>query len=88
MFCPTKRFLESAFSNSRRMAPDFGMDPKQLSAYHADLNGDQRQQIQKNLKSGEIKVVFTTNAFEIGLDVGRLDGVIMAGFPQSMMSAW
>ena len=88
VFCPTKRFLETAFSNSRRKAPDFGLDPKQLSAYHADLKGEQRQDIQKSLKSGEIKVVFTTNALEIGLDVGGLDGIIMAGFPPSIMSAW
>lgn len=88
VFCPTKRFLEAAFSNSRRKAPDIGMDPQQLSAYHADLNGEKRQQIQEDLKTGEIKVVFTTNALEIGLDVGGLDGIIMAGFPPSIMSAW
>ena len=88
VFCPTKRFLEAAFSNSRRRASDLGMDPGQLSAYHADLNGEKRQQIQEDLKSGEIKVVFTTNALEIGLDVGGLDGVVMAGFPPSIMSAW
>ena len=88
VFCPTKRFLETAFSNSRRKASEFGVDPDLLSAYHADLNGEKRQQIQENLKSGAIKVVFTTNALEIGLDVGGLDGVIMAGFPPSIMSAW
>ena len=33
-------------------------------------------------------MVFTTNALEIGLDVGGLDGVILAGFPPSIMSAW
>ncbi len=88
VFCPTKRFLEAAFSSSRRKAMEIGLDREQLSAYHADLNSEQRQQIQESVKSGDIRVVFTTNALEIGLDVGGLDGVILAGFPPSIMSAW
>lgn len=88
VFCPTKRFLEAAFSNSRRKAADLGLDPDKLSAYHADLNSERRQQIQEKTRSGDIRIVFTTNALEIGLDVGGLDGVILAGFPPSIMSAW
>ena len=88
VFCPTKRFLEAAFHNSRRKAEDAGFAGDQLTAFHADLKAEQRQQIQQRIKSGEIRVVFTTNALEIGLDVGGLDGVILAGFPPSIMSAW
>ena len=88
VFCPTKRFLEAAFRDSRRKASELGLDPGQISAYHADLKPDQRQEIQENIKAGHIRVVFTTNALEIGLDVGGLDGVILAGFPPSVMSAW
>ena len=88
VFCPTKRFLEAAFRESRRKATDMGLDAEQLSAYHADLNSEHRQKIQERIKAGDIRVVFTTNALEIGLDVGGLDGVILAGFPPSIMSAW
>ena len=88
VFCPTKRFLEAAFSNSRRKAAEHGLEPEQISAFHADLKPDQRQAIQEKIKAGRIRVVFTTNALEIGLDVGGLDGVILAGFPPSIMSAW
>ena len=88
VFCPTKRFLESAFRDSRRKAVELGLDPAQVSAYHADLKPEQRQVIQEDIKAGNIRVVFTTNALEIGLDVGGLDGVILAGFPPSIMSAW
>lgn len=88
IFCPTKRFLEAAFENCRRSAPEHGLDPGQISAFHADLKPDHRQQIQEKIKAGEIRIVFTTNALEIGLDVGGLDGVILGGFPSNIMSAW
>ena len=88
IFCPTKRFLEAAFSSCRRSAIELDMDPEQLSAFHADLKPERRQEIQEKVKAGEIRVVFTTNALEIGLDVGGLDGIILAGFPSSIMSAW
>ena len=88
VFCPTKRFLEAAFSACRRTALELGMEPDQLSAFHADLKPERRQEIQEKVKAGTIRVVFTTNALEIGLDVGGLDGVILAGFPSSIMSAW
>lgn len=88
VFCPTKRFLELAFSNSKRKASELGLEPDHITAFHADLKPEARQRIQQRIKSGEIKVTFTTNALEIGLDVGGLDGVILAGFPSNIMSAW
>jgi DEAD/DEAH box helicase domain-containing protein len=88
VFCPTKRFLEESFRNCRRAAADRGLDAGKISAFHADLKNDSRQDIQQRIKSGDINVVFTTNALELGLDIGGLDGVILAGFPPSIMSAW
>ena len=88
IFCPTKRFLEAAFTASRRKAGERNLDSEQIAAFHADLKPDHRQEIQEAIKAGKIRVVFTTNALEIGLDVGGLDGVILAGFPSNVMSAW
>ena len=88
VFCPTKRFLSDASINCQRKATEHKLDPSAISDYHADLKSEQRQQIQEKVKAGEIRVVFTTNALEIGQDIGGLDGVILAGFPPSIMSAW
>ena len=88
IFCPTKRFLEEAFRNCRRKAIEQQIDPSRISAFHADLTGDDRQKIQEKIKAQVISVVFTTNALELGLDIGGLDVVILAGFPPSVMSAW
>lgn len=88
VFCPTKRFLENAFLKTRSKAEDEGIEPSRVSAFHADLKNDKRQDIQQKIKAGEINIVFTTNALELGLDIGGLDGVILAGFQASIMSAW
>lgn len=88
VFCPTKRFLEAAFAGAKRRAVEKGLNPDEISAYHADLKSEHRQEIQERVKSGAVRVVYTTNALEIGLDIGGLDGVILAGFPSSIMSAW
>ncbi len=88
VFCPTKRFLEDALRNCKRKAEEQGLNPDQISPFHADMKSDDRREIQQKIKDGEIRIVFTTNALELGLDIGGLDGVVLAGFPSNIMSAW
>lgn len=88
VFCPTKRFLEDAFAECRRKVKARKSDPEAVSGFHADLKQEDRQKIQQSIKAGDVRVVFATNALELGLDIGGLDTVILAGFPPSVMSAW
>ena len=88
VFCPTKRFLEETLRRCKQRAAERGLDADKLAPFHADLKSDVRQELQRLIKSGDVRVVFTTNALELGLDIGGLDGVILAGFPINIMSAW
>ena len=88
IFCPTKKFLEDAYRKCCAKADELGLDPKRISPFHADLKADVRQDILKKIKNGNVNAVFTTNALELGLDIGGMDGVILVGFPASIMSAW
>ena len=47
-----------------------------------------KQDIQKEMQQGTLKVLFSTSALELGIDIGKLDGVILAGFPDNTMAAW
>jgi len=47
-----------------------------------------RREIEKGIKEGEIKAVVSTNALELGIDIGQLDACIMAGYPGSISSTW
>lgn len=48
----------------------------------------ERRDIERGLKSGEILGVVSTNALELGIDIGQLDVSIMAGFPGTIASTW
>ena len=88
VFCPSKRFLEHALEHCRREIEESEGNPNEASAFHADIGGETKQDIQQEIKSGSIRIVFTTNALELGIDIGGLDAIVLAGFPATTMSAW
>ncbi len=48
----------------------------------------ERREIEKGLRDGDIRCVVATNALELGIDIGSLDVVIMAGYPGTIASTW
>ena len=88
VFCPTRRFAEEASQLARRDAADFHLDAEAVVPYRGGFLADQRRDIEDGLRTGRYRIVFSTNALEIGIDIGKLDVCILAGFPDSVMSAW
>jgi len=58
-----------------------------VAAYRAGYLPEERRSIERRLKEGSMKGVVSTNALELGIDVGSLDAVLISGFPGTMMSA-
>ena len=92
-FCPTRKFAEACHPIAMREIEQHNLqgenwiDPHSVKVFRAGLSTEERHDIQTNLKNGTVRMVFTTNALELGIDIGGLDGVILAGLPDSMMSA-
>ncbi len=48
----------------------------------------QRRAIERGLRDGSILGVVSTNALELGIDIGRLQVCVMAGYPGTISSTW
>ena len=59
-----------------------------VTAYQGSLRNDRRREIESGLHDGSIRGVWSTNALELGVDVGELDAVLIDGYPGTRMSAF
>lgn len=48
----------------------------------------QRREIERGLRDGSVVGVVSTNALELGIDIGSLDACVMVGYPGTVASAW
>ncbi|MBS4209802.1 DEAD/DEAH box helicase [Bacillus sp. FJAT-50079] len=64
------------------------LGPKSIRGYRGGYLPTQRREIERGLRDGSIYGVVSTNALELGVDIGQLQVCIMAGYPGTIASAW
>ncbi len=74
---------------ARKRAENGGLvSPKQIESYRAGYTVKERREIEKALFKGDLLGLSSTNAMELGVDVGALDAVILNGYPGTVSSFW
>ncbi len=63
-------------------------EKEKVQGYRGGYLPNERREIERGLREGSIIGVAATNALELGIDIGRLDVVVMSGYPGTIASTW
>ncbi len=81
------------FTNGRRLCEKMTYKINKLSgqplaySHHGSLSKQLRLNVEQNLKKGDLKAIVATSSLEMGIDIGKLEEVVLIQSPPSVSSA-
>jgi DEAD/DEAH box helicase domain-containing protein len=88
VFCRSRLQVEVMLSYLRQdLAPRLDANQR-VRGYRAGYLPLHRREIEAGLRSGEITGVVSTNALELGIDIGSLQAAVLVGYPGTIASTW
>ena len=88
VFCRSRLQVEVMLSYLRQdLAPRLDAS-KRVRGYRAGYLPLHRREIEAGLRDGEITGVVSTNALELGIDIGSLQCAVLVGYPGTIASTW
>jgi DEAD/DEAH box helicase domain-containing protein len=88
VFCRSRLQVEVMLSYLRQdLAPRLDAHQR-VRGYRAGYLPLHRREIEAGLRSAEITGVVSTNALELGIDIGSLQAAVLVGYPGTIASTW
>lgn len=91
-FAKSRRNVEVILKESRDKLdaaayPGSGSSGK-IAGYRGGYTPLERKEIERKMLEGELLGLVSTNALELGIDIGKLDSTVLAGYPGTRASFW
>jgi DEAD/DEAH box helicase domain-containing protein len=83
----TTEILLTQLREAVQRAPN-GSAESTIRGYRGGYLPGERRAIEAGLRSGAVRAVVSTNALELGIDIGQLQAAILCGYPGTIASAW
>lgn len=91
-FAKSRRSVEVILKEARdKLETESCFGPSQadrISGYRGGYTPAERKEIERKMVSGELKGLISTNALELGIDIGKIDTTLLAGYPGTRASFW
>jgi DEAD/DEAH box helicase domain-containing protein len=88
-FTRTRRGAELVLRYTREALEQHSADiAARVASYRAGYTPEDRRRIERGFLHGDLIGLVSTNALELGVDIGGVDAVVIAGFPGSVASTW
>ncbi|MCX7717294.1 MAG: DEAD/DEAH box helicase [Candidatus Sumerlaeaceae bacterium] len=88
VFARSRMRVEVLLNYLKKTMTKLHRSPARIAGYRGGYLPNERRLIEQGVKSGEILGVVSTNALELGIDIGQLRAAIIAGYPGSVASTW
>ncbi len=88
VFANSRLHTEILLTYLQEANPQLPGKPETVRGYRGGYLPNERREIERGLRDGNIRGVVSTSALELGIDVGSLDAVVMAGYPGTIAATW